>query len=250
MSQPFKMYLVGGAVRNHLLGLPVKDYDFAVRADSYEEMKVILEDNYELISYKEDPSYVTIRGLVRLPSGSFGGIIPSPKDLAFTKVAADFTLCRAETMYADRRHPSTVTPTDLLTDLSRRDFTMNAIAVTSDGVEIDPYNGELDLLNGVLRCVGDPAARMEEDPLRLLRAIRFMVTLGLRRDYKLSAVMDDSFTHDHIRHLPLERIREELDRAAKHDSWALIDALRGTGMWRTLKRYFPDLWFKPTQEAR
>ena len=86
-------------------------------------------------------------------------------------VAFEVTTFRIEAGYGDHRRPDTVVfVTDIESDLARRDFTMNAMAMTADERLIDPFGGARDLKAGLLRCVGDPMLRFEEDALRLLRA--------------------------------------------------------------------------------
>lgn len=245
--KPIKLYLVGGTVRDHLLGETAgKDYDFAVEAPSYEEMREYLTD--ECVSFwQERPEFVTLRG--RIPAHvwpSFGGL------LAPNQAAADFTLCRAEGMYHDNRHPSTVTPTSLHVDLSRRDFTINAIAVDEDGTYIDPFDGIEDAKYRVLRTVGDARARFVEDPLRILRAVRFAVKYHLFIHTHLCDALEDHRITDLIRLLPLDRVREELNRALAAD-WretCLMLFVRFPHLGASLAGYAPSLWLKATTEEK
>jgi tRNA nucleotidyltransferase (CCA-adding enzyme) len=86
---------------------------------------------------------------------------------------------RRESGYTDHRRPDRVEfVKDLSADLARRDFSINAMAMDAGGRVIDPFGGREDLRGKIIRCVGDPFARMEEDALRILRALRFSITLG------------------------------------------------------------------------
>ena len=154
-----KYYMVGGAVRDKILGIDpkyIKDIDYSVEAPSYEAMKTeLLKRGLEMFPIKED--YMTIRGKLN-------------------GVAADFVLCRKDGHYSDGRRPDTVEIGTLYDDLARRDFTMNAIALDEDDNIIDPFDGRGDLHRGIIRCVGKATDRMREDSLRLIRAIRFLDT--------------------------------------------------------------------------
>lgn len=242
-----KLYLVGGTVRRHMLNLPAsKDFDFAVEAPSFGEMVAGLLDRGVTV-FLSRPEFVTVRGHMPVTRTSFSGLLRTSD-----RVVADFTLCRAETMYSDRRHPDTVTPTTLDQDLSRRDFTVNAVAVAEDGEWIDQHGGVNDAFTRTLRCVGRARQRMMEDPLRMLRAVRFAVTDGLYMDADLKEALRDHYLADHLTTLPVERIREELHTALRHD-WrnTMIHLLCDAPiLGDTLSRYYPNLWLKPTTEER
>lgn len=251
-----KLFAVGGAVRDHLRGLQGKDLDFAVEAESYDAMLAALRER-GLQVWQERPEFVTVRGRIPLSAlGNFSGLLPSlyPNPLGKTLplfVAADFTLCRAEAQYSDLRHPDTVTPADLATDLSRRDFTINAIAITEDGTFIDPYHGHQDLQDRILRTVGNPRERFSEDPLRMLRAIRFAVTLNLWIDLDTGAALNDPRVSDLLATLPVERVVNELQLALKANWYETIYKLaiefpligQALGQW-------PEMWLKATTEDR
>ena len=242
------LYLTGGAVREHLFGRRSNDFDFAVESADYTTMRdtLLLRG---LHIWQERPEFVTVRGI--LPRGAlggdFGGLVPRDRP-----VPADFTLCRAEAQYSDKRHPDTVTPTDLQTDLRRRDFTINAVAVSVHGVWFDAFGGRSDALNHTLRTVGKAHDRFTEDPLRMLRAVRFAVTCNLSWSWDLSAALSHSDVTDLISTLPHERVREELNKALRHD-WRrtmlklLVDAPR---LGESLHPHFPNLWLRATTEER
>lgn len=246
-----KLFLVGGSVRDHVLGRQAKDYDFAVEAPSFDDMQRDLK-GMGLVTWQSRPAFVTLRGA--LPYGSLAGSFnfePNPSRDA-ELVPADFTLCRTETMYSDMRHPDTVTPSDILTDLTRRDFTMNAMAMTEAGTIIDPHEGARSISDMILRCVGDPAKRFTEDPLRMLRALRFMVTLDMAVGANVYDALCDPNLTQNLSSLPVERVREELNRALVHDWFRTMQSLtyHYANMGSVLRRDFEPLWFRATTEER
>lgn len=198
-----KYYLIGGAVRDQLLGLPVKDYDFAVECESFQQMKEDLIDRGVKI-FQEKESFLTIRGT----HPQYG--------------AVDYVCCRKEADYSDGRHPDSVEIGTLLEDQNRRDFTINSMAQAEDGSIMDPFNGQKDLKEGRIRCVGDTRERLQEDYLRIMRAIRFTITKGFALDGKLFRAMDDPSIYEGLINVSRERIYEELRKCFEHDTMATI----------------------------
>lgn len=198
-----KYYTVGGAVRDELLGIKSKDIDFAVEAESYEAMREDILGNGMTI-FQERPEYLAIRA--RHPI--HGGV--------------DFTLCRKDGFYSDSRHPDTVQIGTIYDDLARRDFTVNAIAKTETGHLIDPHGGQKDLTNMVLRAVGTPLDRFTEDPLRLLRAVRFHIVRGFELDEEIKDILFGYAIVNKLHTVRKERIYEELIRCFEHDSWGTL----------------------------
>ena len=142
-------YCVGGCVRDRLLGREPKDYDVTTSAKPEEVMALFAPH--------------------AIPTGLQHGTVTVVSEGERVEV----TTFRWDGAYTDHRHPDAVTFTASLTeDLSRRDFTINAMAMDSDGQVTDPFGGTADLRRGALRCVGDPAARFQEDALRIMRALR------------------------------------------------------------------------------
>ena len=224
-----KFYLVGGALRDRFLGLPSKDFDYTVEAASFEEMeKAILEKGGEI--FLSTPKYLTSRA--RVPALG----------------AADYVLARKDGSYFDGRHPETVEPGTIFDDLARRDFTMNAIAEDVDtGKVIDPFDGRKDIQSKILRAVGEPWDRFNEDKLRILRAIRFAVT---------KRFMVEPNTYKAMRAFPtlegvsVERIREELRKAFAADTLTTLNWLHD---FSNLQDYIfreTPLWLTPTLEGR
>ena len=122
--------------------------------------------------------------------GRFGYLkFKSPEGVKF-----DITTLRKESAYLDGRHPSKIEfVKDLKDDFSRRDFTVNALYMDKDLKVIDYANGQEDLKNHILRAVGDPETRLKEDPLRILRAIRFHLMHNLDIEESLLKAMHDNF---------------------------------------------------------
>ena len=182
----FPAFLVGGCVRDILLGVQPHDWDICTAALPEEILGLFPES--------------------RLTGGRQGTVT-----VRIGGHQAEVTPFRAESSYSDHRHPDRVSfVADLTADLSRRDFTVNAMALSAGGVVSDPFGGAEDLRRGVIRCVGDPELRFEEDALRMLRALRFSAKLGFSIDL---------FTMEAIREkaplcssLAPERVREELEK--------------------------------------
>lgn len=149
-----RAFLVGGCVRDGLMGIQPHDWDICTDA-APEQTQALFPDT---LDYGMRHGTVTVR---------------------WKGAEAEITTFRAESTYTDHRRPDHVTfISDLRADLARRDFTVNAIAMDADGRLQDPFHGAADLRDGVLRAVGAPEARFQEDALRMLRAIRFSAQLG------------------------------------------------------------------------
>lgn len=236
--QNVHVYEVGGAVRDRILGVPNKDIDFAVEASSYNDMREYILENGRI--YLEQPEYFTIRAHIDR------GLRGAPYD-------ADFVLCRREGTYKDGRRPDQVFVGTIYDDLARRDLTVNAIAVDMETGEIlDPFGGVKDLNNGILRSVGKPEDRFEEDALRMLRALRFSITKHMKIHKSIVRLLKDPHYLDLLENnISMDRKREELERMFKYDTRATL----------VLLAYFPELtwrlfgegsaiWLKPTNEQR
>ena len=148
-------YLVGGCVRDLLRGAEPDDYDMTSDARPEEVMAIFGADAH--------------------PTGLMHGTVT----LVRGGLAVEHTTERCDGAYRDSRHPESVRFTSSIEeDLARRDFTVNAIALSPEGTLVDPFGGREDLRSGVLRCVGDPARRFAEDALRILRLLRFASRAG------------------------------------------------------------------------
>lgn len=232
MNDKIKYYRVGGFVRDRLLGIESKDIDYAVEAPSFDAMRADLIARGVKI-FQERPEFLTIRG-------------NHPKD-----GGVDFVLCRKEGAYSDGRHPDKVEAGTIFDDLARRDFTVNAMALSENDVLIDPHGGQADLEKRLLRCVGDVWKRFDEDGLRMLRAMRFCITKGFEMDGVIAMCLNDKvFFTPRLDKLPIERIHNELWKCFRHDT-------RQTLTWlvefNDLRRYLFDrtpLWLEPSLKPK
>ncbi len=151
----YQAYFVGGYVRDSRLGRKIKDIDLATDALPSEVRQIFPRT---------------------APTGLKHGTVT----VITERHTFEVTTFRTESSYEDGRRPSAVSfIRNLEDDLRRRDFTMNAMAMDADGCLIDPFGGTKDLYDGILRCVGDPADRFNEDALRMLRCVRFAAEYGL-----------------------------------------------------------------------
>lgn len=205
-----KFYQVGGCVRDAIMGVRSKDIDFSVESDSFESMREAIISrcggNPDCIKV-EKPEYATIRAV----DPKLGGV--------------DFVLCRKDGYYSDGRRPDSVERGTLLDDLSRRDFTCNAIAMDDEGNFIDPFNGVEDINKKILRCVGS-TDRLKEDALRMIRAIRFCITKGLQKHFELDMFLLKKENAKLVANISKERIREELNKCFAFDTLLTLDALQ------------------------
>lgn len=246
-----KVYFVGGCVRDKLLGLTPKDIDFAVEISKFQKnpFKKLIDwlTWSDAIICKIDEKFFTVRA--KLPS-THNLVYMADKEYGFKHSPVyDFVLCRVDAPTSDGRRPDFVKPGTLEDDLKRRDFTVNAMAKWpwSDEI-IDPHGGKNDLEKGLLRFVGDPLTRIQEDGLRVMRALRFSITKGLQIDWTAGNVLCSNQAAEAVAAQPIERVYEELVPMFRHDyqhSLALIDTMP------LLKpAIFRDgLWLKPTLES-
>lgn len=207
-----KLYKVGGFVRDQILGIPSKDIDYAVEANSYEIMKQYILDKGGKI-YLESPGYLTIRAKLNNED-------------------ADFVLCRKDGSYHNGRHPDSVEIGDIYDDLVRRDFTMNAIAIKEDGNYLDPYNGIQDIKDQVIRCVGS-IDRLKEDGLRLIRALRFSITKGFKLDNEIREFIqaETSIALSVMTNVSSERIMEELNKMFTKDTRLTLQIIQNYNLF-------------------
>lgn len=167
-----ELYLVGGAVRDHLLGTALEgldDLDFATSAAPADSAKILRGARV--------PVYTV---------GSRFGTVGTVLDEGGRRREIQITTYRGEVYTNGSRKPRVTFGRELEADLARRDFSINAMAMTAGGELIDPYGGEHDLARRVLRTVGEPAVIFREDPLRMLRAARFIATLGMAPEPELT----------------------------------------------------------------
>lgn len=183
----YEAYLVGGAVRDVLMGKNPSDYDVATNAEPQEVTRIFKKV---------------------IPTGIAHGTVT----VHFMKNEIEVTTFRTESDYSDGRHPDNVAFTrNLNEDLSRRDFTMNAIAASlKDGKITDPYDGQKDIKNKIIRTVGNPYERFLEDGLRPIRAIRFSAKLNFKIESETLKSISAPEIIEKTKTISLERFRDEL----------------------------------------
>ena len=182
----FSAYAVGGCVRDACLGLDPHDYDLCTSALP-EQTEAVFRDRRLVLAGKKHGTIgvVTATGVVEI------------------------TTFRTEGSYRDNRHPDWVQfVPDVESDLARRDFTVNAMAYSPTRGYADPFGGREDLRKGILRAVGDPEKRFQEDALRILRGVRFAVRFGLKVDAATEQAMFSQAAR--MDSLARERVFEEL----------------------------------------
>lgn len=243
-----KIYFVGGYVRDKFLGLDSKDIDFVFVIDniniSIAEGFLIMQNwlVYEGFNiFLTTPKMLTIRA--KFPNNE--------KYVNYYGLTADFVLARKEEYNEDSRRP-TVQIGTLKDDLERRDFTINAMAMDLDGNLIDLFNGLDDLKQRTLRTPLDSLITLNDDPLRVLRALRFIITKDMVADEMLrEAIINNKIIEKLFTLVSRDRIREELFRMFEYSTSETLKLLNKIEekIPNFLNRLFSDgLWLKPTNE--
>lgn len=206
-------YFVGGSVRDEIMGRMSDDIDFAVSAKPEEIMQVFVNAGFKVV-----------------PTGLKYGTVTVLDD----GVGYEMTTFRNEEGYSDSRHPDAVTYTrDIYSDLSRRDFTVNAIAKSTDGSLIDPFNGVEDINKRIIRCVRDPFDRFNEDALRIMRGIRLAAVLGFEIEENTYRAMKELSWR--LKDISEERIQVEFVKAITSQNPAkAMDYFLDTGVFRII----------------
>ncbi|MGQ9616910.1 MAG: CCA tRNA nucleotidyltransferase [Spirochaetota bacterium] len=213
-SQGFEGWIVGGSIRDLLLGKKASDYDIATNATPDQLMRIFRRTVPTGIKH----------GTVTVISGSH---------------SVEVTTFRSDGKYSDFRRPDSVTyARTILEDLSRRDFTINAIAYNPiTGELLDPYGGKSDLENRIIRTVGDPFERFKEDGLRPYRACRFAAQLEFSIEEKTFKAISESL--ESASKVSMERIRDEFIKIIQSPKPSTgIELLRRTGL---LEVFLPEL---------
>ena len=162
----YKAYIVGGFVRDYLLGIESHDIDVTTNATPKEIGEVF--------------SNIKVKKSMNLDD-SYGSVQVIYKNIIF-----EVTTFREELEYFDNRHPSQIKYiNDLEPDLQRRDFTVNAICISKTGEIVDPLNGQEDIKNRIIKTIGNSKKSFQDDALRILRAIRFSVILDFSLDEEI-----------------------------------------------------------------
>lgn len=184
----FEAFIVGGCVRDSIIGLTPHDWDICTNAKPEEIKKCFEKFNTFDSGIKHGTISIVLDGEV-----------------------FEVTTYRIDGTYSDNRRPDSVTFTsDITKDLARRDFTINAMAYNEQSGLIDPYGGKNDLHDKIIRCVGNPDFRFNEDALRLIRALRFASVYNFAIDNKTSESIHKNA--DLLKNIAVERISVELNK--------------------------------------
>jgi len=237
-----KLFEVGGCVRDEILGIHTKDIDFTVVIEKPgEDLSVdegwflmkhfLMTEGFKI--FLETKDCFTIRAMF-------------PKEHKHEGLVADFVMARKEVGVIPGTRKPVLELGTLEDDLTRRDFTVNAIAKDEDGNLIDLFNGQQDLQDKVLRTPLDPMTTLMDDPLRLLRALRFSITKGLQIDNQLWwAMKQDGLLKKLKEVVSQERMREEVQKMMKHDTAKSL-SLMSQIPWLIQVVFSDGLWLMPT----
>ncbi|NIQ14791.1 MAG: hypothetical protein GTO02_10450 [Candidatus Dadabacteria bacterium] len=244
-----KIFEVGGCVRDFVLGVDSKDIDFTVVLDDtnqtvdegWDQMVSFLkEEGFQI--FLETKDCFTVRA--KFPIGHI-----------HEGLVADFVMARKEVGYVLGTRKPILELGTLYDDLIRRDFTLNALARDMDGNIIDHFNGLEHLKKGLLVTPLNPMKTMMDDPLRILRALRFSVTRGFEVSTDIMEAMKQPDILDKLKTtVSQERIREEVTKMMKYDTLLTMKLL--VDIDREFIKGFLDvvfrdnMWLKPTTEKR
>ncbi len=180
-------YCVGGAVRDSIMGFTPEDWDITTSAEPDETKRLF-------------------KGFKTVDTGLKHGTLT----VIIDRKPYEITTFRIDGEYNDNRHPEEVVFTpDLKNDLARRDFTVNALAYNNSGI-VDLYGGREDIYNSIIRTVGNPDKRFNEDGLRILRALRFASVLGFEIEHETSSAIHRN--RELLKNISAERINIELTK--------------------------------------
>jgi tRNA nucleotidyltransferase/poly(A) polymerase len=242
-----KIFKVGGCVRDQFLGIDSKDIDFTFVLDNLDRT---VEEGFQIMTqymeHKEftiflsTPEMFTIRA--KFPKGD-------PNE----GLVADFVLARKEIGYKPETRQPILELGTIEDDLMRRDFTLNAMAISEDGHLIDLFGGKDDLDAKMLRTPLDARITMMDDPLRILRALRFSITKGFKIHPDIFKAMRQQDILEKLKiTVSAERIREEIFKMMKHDTTETLRLLHDVDTHHIpgfLDLVFGrGLWLKPTFE--
>jgi len=206
-------YIVGGCVRDSLINILPKDWDIATSAQP-NEIKAAFPHTVDT------------------------GIAHGTVTVVLHRQNYEVTTFRIDGTYLDSRHPEEVTfTTDIEEDLSRRDFTINAIAYNPATGLVDPFNGLEDISRKTIRCVGHAPSRFTEDALRMMRAIRFSAQLGFAIDPDTCKAIAP--LSERLGHISIERIREEFTKILSSTNPGALSLLNETNLWPQILRGLP-----------
>ena len=211
----FEAYVVGGCVRDSILGHTPKDWDLTTNATP-DEIREVFKDYPIINNNGEKHGTVTVR---------------------YNEENIEITTYRIDGEYKDNRHPESVEFTkDIVKDLARRDFTINAMAYNSGDTVLDPFGGLKDLQAGIVRAVGDPKERFKEDALRILRGLRFACKYNFNIEDKTLFAM--FFQKDLLDNISAERIHDEIVRIFDYET--VSDLMQGFMSGAIINHIIPE----------
>ena len=208
-----QIFRVGGCICDSILGIESKDIDFTfVLPDT----SITVEEGFkQMIQYLEDEGYTIFLSVPEM----FTIRAKFPKGHKFDNLVADFVMARKEVGYIKGTRRPILEIGTLFDDLQRRDFTMNAIAQDINGNLIDPFNGRKAIKSKIIDTPLDPEVTFNDDPLRMLRAIRFMVVKDMnvsKRVWEALTIVNNWEKMFEV--VSMERIREELFKCFEKDT--------------------------------
>lgn len=238
------VYLVGGSVRDIVMGNEPKDYDFCTPMLPDDIEKAVQDAGRH--AYGIGKKFGTIG--FKVPVLNLVTDLEDPNQLVpqYNFEYVEVTTFRSEVYTNKSRHPEVMFVPSLDEDLARRDFTMNAMVLRPDGTIYDPYGGKLHIHAKNIVTVGMPKDRIQEDPLRMLRAARFAARYGFNIDANFIGKARQ--LADRIYDVSVERWVQELDKllTSEFADPKGIQALEDMGLWI---RMFPDIFIETLPEA-
>lgn len=240
----YRLYEVGGRIRDYYLGVESKDVDYSVVIELrelydtpfrafYAFLEQIKQEGFDVKTY--NPDTFTIRAMF-------------PKEHKHSGVA-DFVLSRKELQYLEGSRIPLVELGTLFDDLIRRDFTVNAMARDENGTVYDFFGGQRDLIDRILRTPKDASTAFRNDPLRILRAIRFSIIKDLSLSEEIIEAIK-SFRATHFKKVSQDRTREEFVKMFKHNTIHTLAYLKwleevNSSLYFTIMDSF---WLLPTNK--
>ena len=189
----FRLWLIGGSTRDYLLNRPVLDFDLTTDALPTQMQTFLPNANFRFAHY----------GTVQMKQDQY---------------SIDITTLRQESLYQDKRHPQSISfVKEPKLDYSRRDLTINAIYMDAKSNILDYAHGQEDLSQKILRMIGDPYLRIQEDPLRILRVIRFQHSLGFTLESTLAKALQQSLPL--LDYLNPQKVKQELNKMLVHQPY-------------------------------
>ena len=242
-----KIFTVGGCVRDEILGVHTNDIDFTFVLD---DLNQSVEDGFDdMVKWMSDEKFQIFLSTPAM----FTVRAKFPKGHTHEGLVADFVMARKEVGYIPNTRKPILELGTLEDDLVRRDFTLNALAKDIDGNLIDLFNGVDDLNSKLLRTPLDPNITLLDDPLRILRALRFSITKGFLIHDDIWKAMTNPDILSKLEHtVSAERIRDEVFKMMKHDTVETIKLLSKVddfcipGFMDLV--FGRGLWLKPTFE--